>query len=645
MRAADVLVSEVPAAMLVVDPAWRVVYVNPAALDVLGAGSESALLGATLPELMAAAQRKLPPSRDGADRVSAAMERITGRLRRVLDQGETLRHEEVRFGVDPETGWPRVFDTAWFPVRDDRGEIAGAAVAAVDVTRATMTESLLRRAESRYRALVESTGLEVWTADLDGRMTSDTSWSGLPEDAVERLRHGGWLDMIHPDERERVRTAWRDAVRDGSVFREEFRSGLRARGYRRVIKKGVPVVDGSELVEFVGTTQDVTATRASEYLRAEAFVRARNVSLMLQRAMLPAYLPEVEELALGVRYVAGERGVEVGGDWYDVIPLSAGRVALVVGDVMGRGIEAATIMGQVRTAVRAYASLDMPPDQLMGYASQLVASLEAEPLVTAVYVIYDPWEGELQWVAAGHPTPLVKTPENAVLRLTEEPDPPLGVPDMTYRRHTQPFAPGSVLALYTDGLVETRGRSADEGIRQLVDWLDVEPVASLDELADGMIDSFARGPQQDDVALLLAAVTGADGGQVASLPAPAEGGGLHDLRARIAEVHEAFGVRGSDASDALVVANELVTNALVHVRRRASDAPVSVRMRRTPRRLHIEVFDPSHRQPVSRLAEHDDERGRGLMMVSTLTERWGTRLVSGGKYVWCTMRLGPDSSG
>ena len=249
----------------------------------------------------------------------------------------------------------------------------------------------------------------------------------------------------------------------------------------------------------VGTA--VTAARAADELAA----REHEIADQLQSSLLPANAFDLAHLEVATYYRAGERGTFVGGDWYDVFELTAGRTALVVGDVMGRGVRAAAVMGQLRTAIRAYAQLGLPPDALMSSLDDLVRDMFPEQVVTCLYAVYDPDDRELRFVNAGHVPPLVTTRDGSCRRADVEPHPPLGVGSTFHTLHRVDLSPGDGVLLYTDGLVERRDQGLDIGIeslRALVAAADA-PVAEIPEwLARTLLPA---GPE-DDVAVLLARV-------------------------------------------------------------------------------------------------------------------------------------------
>jgi serine phosphatase RsbU (regulator of sigma subunit)/anti-sigma regulatory factor (Ser/Thr protein kinase) len=387
--------------------------------------------------------------------------------------------------------------------------------------------------------------------------------------------------------------------------------------------------------------EELAATAAVAVDRAQSYRRLRDVALTLQRSLLPVGQPELDELEIAARYVAGVEGTEVGGDWYDVVPLGAGRTGLVIGDVMGRGVKAAAVMGQLRSAVRAYARLELPPVELLERLDDLVHDLNPGQIVTAVYGVHDPVSGTLTLANAGHPPPLVVEPAGAVRRLDADTGAPLGLQAASFTEQTVALHTGALLTLYTDGLVERRGRDLDEGIDELTTLLAQHPTAGLPGLADKVLADLGRsGGHDDDVALLLVRVPPA-----VRDPASRSSQFLlskHPSMLGAARRHTAAFVEGwlpdlETIHIAVLLVDELLTNALQH-----GSGQIELRLRRAPHALVIEVCDGSREPPRRRPHDPDAEGGRGLHLVAALSARWGSRPTQNGKAVWCELDVEPD---
>lgn len=561
---------------------------------------------------------------------------IEERIAQVLATEQPILYEDVVI-ESPGGGEPSFWTTSWYPAPAEDGSIGGVAVIALEVTARRHAEQLLQRSEERYRALVESSATDVWRADPEGYLVDDLpAWRAVTGQIEQDLLGIGWLGGIHPEDRTRARDTWAESVRGVVPYVCEFRIGPEGGPWRTMVMRGLPIVSGDEVIEWVGTTLDVTDFRSAERERWDSYHRLRAAALTLQQSILPEQTWQPEEVDVRARYVPGVEGTEVGGDWYDVIELGAGRIGLVIGDVMGRGIRAAAVMGQLRTAVRAYSRLDLPPGELLALLDGLVAELADGQIVTCAYAVYEPSNGMLHIANAGHVPPLVVRPDGSVLTLDGLVGAPLGVEVGVYAEEHLSIAPGSVLAMYTDGLVESRGEDIDDGIARLADALrDRWP--DLGARCGGVLERLGRAAGSgDDVALLLVSVP--EDGDVrtnsATVAVPRGIQSVGHVRQASAVRLAEWGLDDETTASALLVLNEMVTNAQVHGR-----APVELLLRRTPSRLYVEVVDGSSQLPRRRLATRDDEGGRGLQMVAELSERWGVRPVDEGKAVWAAIVL------
>jgi serine phosphatase RsbU (regulator of sigma subunit) len=236
--------------------------------------------------------------------------------------------------------------------------------------------------------------------------------------------------------------------------------------------------------------------------------RDHEAAVRLQRSLLPERLPTIEGLDLAARYNAGGTGLEIGGDWYDVVHRADGLVYLTVGDVAGRGIGAAALMGQLRNAFRAYALDHVSPGEVM---RRLLRHVGDDEMATAVIVTLDPRSGDLRCASAGHPPPLVLQGLSGTVSLLDLPTaPPLGAPEPgTIEEGHMQCVPGSAIVLYTDGLIEHRGASIDDGIALVSDTLTAHAALDAGALADVVLErAGAGGNLDDDVALLVVRFTG-----------------------------------------------------------------------------------------------------------------------------------------
>ncbi|MCX4800660.1 SpoIIE family protein phosphatase [Streptomyces sp. NPDC058682] len=387
---------------------------------------------------------------------------------------------------------------------------------------------------------------------------------------------------------------------------------------------------------------DVTDhAEAVERLRASER-RQREAAVTLQRSLLPQELEQPDDLRIAATYQPGGTEAAVGGDWYDVITLGAGRTALVIGDVMGRGVRAAAVMGQLRTAVRAYARLDLPPHEVLQLLDGLAAEIDASQIATCVYAVHDPNEGLLAYASAGHLPILVRDEDGTVRRAADPTGPPLGTGGWLHTSGTIALGPGSTAVLYTDGLVERRGEDIDEGVAALeraLSGAQGTPAVICDRLMRALgVDA----DHDDDVAVMVLqqpARTGSDAELFHNAALELLGGIEAAPRARAF----AQGVLASwrfpvELCDlGVLAASELVANSLQH-----GTPPMRLRLRRTDRRLIIEVTDGDDHLPRRRRAEPADETGRGISIIATIASAWGSRRTpGGGKAVWCEFAL-PD---
>ncbi|MEU6061044.1 SpoIIE family protein phosphatase [Streptomyces sp. NPDC047097] len=392
---------------------------------------------------------------------------------------------------------------------------------------------------------------------------------------------------------------------------------------------------------LVHATDVTDHAEAVERLRASER-RHRETAVTLQRSLLPQELEQPDDLRVAATYQPGVTDAAVGGDWYDVITLGAGRTALVIGDVMGRGVRAAAVMGQLRTAVRAYARLDLPPHEVLQLLDGLAAEIDASQIATCVYAVHDPNEGRLVYASAGHLPILVRDEDGTVRRASDPTGPPLGTGGWLHSSGSIALPPGSTAVLYTDGLVERRREDIDEGVSALERAL-TGATGSPQVVCDRLLRSLGvTAEHDDDVAVLVLqhpAREGADAELFHNAALDLLGGVEAAPRARAF----ASGVLSSwrfpvELRDLGVLAtSELVGNSLQH-----GTPPMRLRLRRTDKRLIIEVTDGDDHLPRRRRAETEDEAGRGISIIATIASSWGSRRTpGGGKAVWCEFAL-PD---
>ncbi|MFF2852220.1 SpoIIE family protein phosphatase [Streptomyces sp. NPDC058001] len=393
-------------------------------------------------------------------------------------------------------------------------------------------------------------------------------------------------------------------------------------------------------------------------MRVHAFDAEHELVSTLQRSLLPRRLPDLPGGRAVARYLPTTAGLEVGGDWYDVIPLTDNHVALVIGDVQGHNAGAATLMGQMRTALRAYAVEGHPPDVVVSHANRLLVGMETDLFATCCYVDVDMEAGTALCVRAGHLPPVVRRADGSTVVIEAEGGPPLGViTEADFPMTPLRLQPGMVVALTTDGLVESADRDIDVGLAQLGDTFSATDPTHLGLVADALLDGANR---DDDVALLLLRYDGMavlprrESWSVWRVPEAARharrftkrtlrawfltgDAGSGDTTQHIMSTRNARSTDDIENIDTvLLVVSELVTNALVH-----TDGPVRLDLTLVGGRLRIAVCDASPRTPVKPTnLGWEATGGRGILLVEAMSAAWGTVPVSGGKQVWGEVVVG-----
>ncbi|WP_331762591.1 SpoIIE family protein phosphatase (plasmid) [Streptomyces sp. NBC_01527] len=389
--------------------------------------------------------------------------------------------------------------------------------------------------------------------------------------------------------------------------------------------------------------------RAAQALdNARQYARQHTAALTLQRNLLPRHLTGGTAVEVASRYLPADVDHGVGGDWFDAIPLSGARVAFVVGDVLGHGLHAAVTMGRLRTAVHTLADMELPPDELLAQLDDTVQRLGEEDCdssdptsvvagATCLYAVYDPTIRRCTMASAGHPPPAIIDPQGRV----SYPDLPTGAPlgvglgDPLESVELE-LAEGSILALYTDGLIETRDHDIDEGMHRLGAAL-AQPGRSLEDLCDTAMQTLPDQAPCDDVTLLLVRTRPLSPSRVASWTLPGDQAAVRNARNLAARQLTEWGLEGLEDSTKLIV-SELVTNAIRH-----GTGQVGLRLVRH-QVLTCEVSDTGPCIPRPRRARTTDENGRGLFLITNLSRRWGSRSIPGGKVVWAEQDL-PRTAG
>ncbi|WP_328869041.1 SpoIIE family protein phosphatase [Streptomyces sp. NBC_00287] len=616
-------------------------------------------------------------------------------LRQVAQTGRPVQYES--FTGAPALNREHAWSIEMWPVRNDDGEVSAVALAALDSSPqywarqrlALLNEAaasigttldVVRTAEELVELLVPryadfaSVDLLDWVLGADElptvadgdivlrRVAHGSGHEGTPEAAVRlgeadvypafsppaRSLHTGRAVLSQAGEPDFVRwVAERNArAPAGRPYRKGVHSmlavPLRARGTTLGVAVGVRIRDAEDYGPDDAVLAEELASRAAVCIdNARRFARERNTALALQRSLLPRGLPGQVAVEVAHRYLPSGSPAGIGGDWFDVIPLSGNRVGLVVGDVVGHGIPSSATMGRLCTAVRTLADVDLPPDELLTHLDDLVIHLAsdgfddevAELGATCLYSVYDPVSRRLTMAAAGHPPPAVLLPDGTARLVPLSAGPPLGVGGLPFEAVELELPEGAVVALYTDGLIEERDRDLDHAGAELCRAL-ATPADSLDALCDTVLKAVMPEEPSDDVALLLARTRALGADRVATWDVTPDPAQVAPTRQAATEQLAAWGLEETAFVTELVV-SELVTNAI-----RYGEPPIQLRLIRD-HSLICEVSDGSSTSPHLRRAHAYDEGGRGLLLVAQLTQRWGSRQTGRGKTIWAEQPLPP----
>ncbi|MFF0724896.1 SpoIIE family protein phosphatase [Streptomyces sp. NPDC004134] len=379
---------------------------------------------------------------------------------------------------------------------------------------------------------------------------------------------------------------------------------------------------------------ELAAHAAVSLDNARRYTREHGMAVALQRSLLPRTLPEQNAVEVAYRYLPAQEGV--GGDWFDVIPLSGARVALVMGDVVGHGLHAAATMGRLRTAVHSFASLDPPPHELLGHLDELATRTDQEAVAaggettitgaTCLYAVYDSVTHRCAIARAGHPAPALARPDGTVEFLDVPSGLPLGIGGLPFESVELHLPEDSRLVLFTDGLVERRDQDIDTGLDILRQTL-ARADQTVEETCDAVLGALLPPVQSDDIALLVARTRVLASARVAQWDVESDPAAVRRVRAAVSSLLAEWELENLQENTELIL-SELITNAMRH-----GVGPIKVRLLRD-HTLTCEVYDHSLTSPHLRYAATMDEGGRGLFLVAQLTARWGTRYTQDGKVIW-----------
>lgn len=634
---------------------------------------------------------------DTADRRDDHDQQFLSHLRHVAESGLPVHYESFR--DRPSHHRKRAWTIDMWPVYTTSDQVTAVAISAWDnseqhwarqrlmllneaATAIGTTLDVVRTAEELLEVAIPrfadfaSVDLIDWVLDKDEppksagdnivlrRIAHLSVTEGIPEAAV-RL---GDADTYHPlsppvralrEGRAVLRRAgepdfdrWVQQRNAQDIGDPAFRRGahsmvtvpLRARGTTLGVVVFVRIANPDPYAADDAVLAEELASRAAvSFDNARRFTRERSTALALQHSLLPRGLAEQAALEVAHRYLPSGSQAGIGGDWFDVIPLSGGRVALVVGDVVGHGIRSSATMGRLRTAVRTLADVDLPPDELLTHLDDLVTHLAADESgeeevgelgATCLYAVYDPVTQRCALASAGHPPPVLVRPDGTAETIGISPGPTLSVSGMPYETTTIDLEPGSILALYTDGLIDRGDRDIDQGLRRLTDALaaSCRPDRALDETGRTLLADLVAQVPRDDVTLLLARTRAIPAQDTAHWEIPADPAAVAEAREWTTRQLATWGLDELLFTTELIV-SELVTNAIRYGR-----PPSELRLIRH-NVLVCEVTDSSSTQPRLRRARTTDEGGRGLFLVAQLATRWGCRHGQNCKTIWSEQHI------
>src|SRR3954452_19428464 len=611
-----------PTGVVLVDADGLVVQINPALEELAGAG-EAAVGGVF-------AERFHPDDRHA----------LVGLCQRVLRSGEP-DSAELRLGDADEVPVSVVASA----VRDAQGEARSLVLQVEDLRERRRASAALERAAAERAARGEAEALAGRLARV-AAITDGLDALALDELVSELCRRlyevlgarGAAVRVVDPGgavvadaERgsaENAGRALRQALADGrgAVETADGTLAVPLRAAGEVF--GAVAVAGANgatpAAQRTALVAHATERAALIIRRALLLEREQHVASTLQRDLLPHTLPELPGVSLAAHFRAGGHGIEVGGDWYDVIPLAGGRVGLVVGDVAGRGVAAAARMGQLRSVARAYALEGHSPAAFAQRMNVYHRALSPDDHTTIVYAVIEPDRDRMSFVNAGHPAPLI-VPSRGTPRLLEGVTPPLGVSDLPVHPETVvDLPPGTAIVLYTDGLVERRGEGVDTGLKRLLTAAGATR-AGLDALRDRVVESCLGPSSGDDDVTPLFVRAEPEFGPSARFPLSPDAEPLGALRRMLRRWLGEAGATPDDVAAVTMAANEAWQNAIEHAHAFAP-VPISVAFERRG----DEVFITTHDAGGGTRSETDPDRGRGLPLMQALMDE--ASFSFGGRY-------------
>ena len=400
---------------------------------------------------------------------------------------------------------------------------------------------------------------------------------------------------------------------------------LREKGIRSLL--GVPLISGGRVlgVLHVGTQHErhftgedaellqVVGDRVALVTQASMSAVERSAAVALQRSIMPTWLPDLAGIELSARYVPGEAG-GVGGDWYDVFSLPSGWVCVSVGDVAGRGLRAAVVMGRLRSALRAYALETRDPAEVLARLDRKLAHFEPGELATALCAMVDPSLERVHVSSAGHLPPVIARPDRPTALLDVPTDPPIGVNFVARRRSAVVDLPvDAVVCFYTDGLVERRGESIDEGLERMRSILVAGQPADAVAVTV-MKEALGGDPHADDVALLVLRRRSEEEASPLELSVPSEPSSLGEVRVAVRRWLSGIGATDTETADLVVAIGEACSNAIEHAYGPVGGRVV-IRLEHTPPDVTATVRDTGNWRPP-----RGANRGRGLAIMRAVSD-------------------------
>jgi PAS domain S-box-containing protein len=588
------LADTAPALMWMTDPDGHVMFVNEGWLRFTGRTLEDEL-GDTF------ASSAHPEDRDG---LMASWQRaIRGRDEFRAEYRLHRRDGEYRWVL--EVGVPRYV----------AGEFLGYVGTATDIHERKAMEESLRASEQAFRELADSAPVMIWTTDAEGLVTFvNRGWLEFTGRTLEDEVGDTWALGVHADDVDGVEAKWTRTFDEREPWEHEYRLRRHDGEYRWIFERGAPRFEAGRFAGYAGSATDIHERREMEERLREVYEREHRIAETLQRSLLPERLPIIEGLTMSARYIPAGHGEAIGGDWYDAVELKDGRVAVVVGDVVGHGLRAAAAMGQLRNAFRAYALVESSPSEVMARLNRLTIGAGDETIATVLLLMLDRETGELTFTSAGHP-PALLMDRDGTRFLEGGRSMPVGASESAlFREDTAVLEAGATLVLYTDGLVERRDVSLDARLEELAEVAADGP-SGLEELCDRVLGKLlGSGDPADDVALIAVSAQAAALQRI-NVSLPAEPGALLGLRRRLARFLHSAGATEAESYEITLAISEACGNAIEHAYGPV-DASFQVEVSLEGDELVAAVHD-SGSWRKSRGASH---RGRGLKIIEGIMD-------------------------